>query len=178
MASESGREAASLKRLILEQTGRFEFLQAVRLMKKIWPDRDPVGGDFDPRNEVVRFVTDISPVFARSDIQDAVEPEDGGPAELQVNFMGVATPSSFGALPRRYSEEIRRLSREKNSALREFLDLFNHRMISLFYRGLEVDQDGFSIVVKLPQYGSGVRIPCKPGGLTRGIASRRVACCR
>ena len=137
MAPESGREAASLKRLMMEQTGRFEFLQAVRLMKKIWPDRDPVGGDHDPRNEVVRFVADISPVFAASDIQNAVEHDDGRPVELQVNFMGVATPTSFGALPRRYSEEIRKLVKEKNSALRDFLDLFNHRMISLFYRARE-----------------------------------------
>ncbi len=137
MAPESGREAASLKRLMLEQTGRFEFLQAVRLMKKIWPDRDPVGGDFDPRAEVVRFTTDISAVFPTSDIQDAVEHDDGRPTELQVNFMGVATPSNFGSLPRRYGEEIRRLVREKNTALRDFLDLFNHRMISLFYRARE-----------------------------------------
>ena len=137
MVSENGREAASLKRLMLEQTGRFEFLQAVRLMKKIWPDRKPVGGDFDPRAEVVRFVTDISPVFAKSDIQEAVEHDDGRPAELQVNFMGVATPGTFGALPRRYAEEIRTLSKQKNTALREFLDLFNHRMISLFYRARE-----------------------------------------
>jgi type VI secretion system protein ImpH len=122
---------------MMEETGRFEFLQAVRLMKKIWPDREPVGGDHDPRDEVVRFITDISPVFARADIQDAVESEDGRPAKIQVNFMGVATPSSFGSLPRRYAEEIRKLSRGKNSALRDFLDLFNHRMISLFYRARE-----------------------------------------
>ncbi len=137
MAPKSRREAASLKRLLMEQTGRFEFLQAVRLMKKIWPERDPVGGDSDPRNEVVRFITDIAPVFSASDIQDAVEHDDGRPTELQVNFMGVATPSSFGSLPRRYAEEIRRLVREKNPALRDFLDLFNHRMISLFYRARE-----------------------------------------
>jgi type VI secretion system protein ImpH len=141
MAPEGGRKAASLKQLMMEETGRFEFLQAVRLMKKIWPDREPVGGDHDLRDEVVRFVTDISPTFAVSDIQRAVEPDDDDdddrPVELQVNFMGIATPSSFGSLPRRYAEEIRNLAKEKNTALREFLDLFNHRMISLFYRARE-----------------------------------------
>ncbi|MFT5442474.1 MAG: type VI secretion system protein ImpH [Myxococcota bacterium] len=137
MASEGRREAASLKRLVMEHSGRFEFLQAVRLLKKIRPDRDPVGGDSDPRNEIVRFSTDVSPVFPISDIQDAVEPEGDGPIRLQVNFMGAATPSSFGALPRRYAEEIRRLARDKNTALRDFIDVFNHRMISLFYRARE-----------------------------------------
>ena len=101
MASKGGREAAPLKRLLMEKTGRFEFLQAVRLMRKIWPDRGPVGGDNDPRKEVVRFISSISPVFAKSDIQDAKERDDGRPTELQVNFMGVANPTSFGALPRR-----------------------------------------------------------------------------
>ena len=137
MASEGRREAASLKRLLMEQPGRFEFLQAVRLMKKIWPDREPVGGDSDPRNEVVRFSADVSPVFSISDIQDFVERDDGRPVEVQVNFMGIATPGSFGALPRRYAEEIRKLVRDKNPALKDFLDVFNHRMISLFYRARE-----------------------------------------
>ena len=53
MAAESRREAASLKQLLLEKTGRFDFLQAVRLLRKIWPERVPVGGDSDPRDEVV-----------------------------------------------------------------------------------------------------------------------------
>ena len=84
------------------------------------------------RRGPVRFVTNISPVFPASDIQGAVEFDDDRPSQIQVNFMGVANPTTFGALPRRYAEEIRRLEKEKNSALREFLDLFNHRMISLF----------------------------------------------
>jgi len=54
-----------------------------------------------------------------------------------VNFMGVATPSSFGSLPRRFAEEIRQLVRDRQPALRDFLDLFNHRLISLFLRARE-----------------------------------------
>ena len=137
MAAKSRGNAASLKELLLENAGRFEFLQAVRLMRKIWPDRDPVGGDSDPASEVVCFRSQILPIFPKSDVSDAEEPVDGGPARLTVEFMGVATPASWGSLPRRYAEEIVRLVRSKNYALRDFLDLFNHRMISLFYRARE-----------------------------------------
>jgi len=64
-------------------------------------------------------------------------PEDDSPVRMLVNFMGVATPSSFGSLPRRFAEEIRLLVRDRQPALRDFLDLFNHRLISLFLRARE-----------------------------------------
>ncbi len=137
MAAESRREAPSLKRILLEQTAGFDFLQAVRLLRLIAPDRDPVGGDVHPRDEVVRFTSDISPSFAPSDVQDAEQRGDDEPLGLQVNFMGVATPGVFGSLPRRYAEEVRGLVKDRNPALRDFLDLFNHRMISLYYRSQE-----------------------------------------
>jgi type VI secretion system protein ImpH len=85
----------------------------------------------------VRFRSQIRPVFPKSDVSDAEEPVDGGPARLTVEFMGAATPASWGSLPRRYAEELVRLVRDKNYALRDFIDLFNHRMISLFYRARE-----------------------------------------
>jgi len=140
MAPAGGREAPSLKDELFEHTERFDFVQAVRVLARLYPERAPVGGDADPADEVVRFTSDLSPSFPRAEVQAARPPEDGGPARLVVNFMGVATPSSFGALPRRYAEEIRRLVREKQPALRDFLDLFNHRLISLFLRARQRHQ--------------------------------------
>ena len=146
MAAESGREAASLKQLLLEKTGRFDFLQAVRLLRKIWPDRVPVGGDSDPRDEIVRFRSDTSSVFPISDVSDAHASEDGRPADLLVHFMGAATLASWGALPRRYCEEVHRLAtREKNPVLRDFIDIFNHRMVSLFFRAREKNKPVLAI---------------------------------
>jgi type VI secretion system protein ImpH len=53
-------------------------------------------------------------------------------AKVRVAFFGLTGPS--GVLPQPYTElEIRRLQR-KDSTLRDFLDLFHHRAISLFYR--------------------------------------------
>ena len=134
MAAEGGRDSASLKELLIERTGRFEFLQAVRLFQKIWSDRAPVGLDGDPHGEVLRFHSDVSSVFPSTDVREGTQPDPEGPGHLTVSFLGVAVPGAYGALPRRYAEELRYQARNKNRAPLDFFDIFNHRFISLFYR--------------------------------------------
>ncbi len=57
------------------------------------------------------------------------------PPEMTVGFMGLTGPS--GVLPPHYTESLIRETRAKNLALRDFFDLFNHRIISLFLRAWE-----------------------------------------
>jgi type VI secretion system protein ImpH len=51
---------------------------------------------------------------------------------LEVNFLGLA--GGFGPLPAPFTESIVRHAREGDTASRDFLDIFNHRLVSLFYR--------------------------------------------
>ena len=136
-AAPAVEKPTSLRAELFAHIGRFDFVQAVRLLQRLRPDRQPVGGHASPGDEVVRFRSDVSAVFPKAELTRIAPPADEAPVELEVAFMGVATPASFGSLPRRYAEEIRALLRRKNPVLRDFLDLFNHRLVSLFFRARE-----------------------------------------
>jgi type VI secretion system protein ImpH len=114
----------------------FEFFQAVSLLERLFPDRAPVGGFADPRDEVVRFRTPTSVAFPASEIQSIEEPRDGvGPDRLTVNFMGLTGPQ--GLMPLVYSLYLAERRRARDDAAKEFLGIFEHRMLSLFYRAWE-----------------------------------------
>jgi len=110
----------------------FEFFQAVRLLERFAsPEQLPVGGFDDPEKEVARFRATTSLAFPASEIQD-VELDDAGAARIRVNFMGLTGP--LGVLPHPYSMLVLERLRVRDTALPDFLDLFHHRIISLFYR--------------------------------------------
>src|SRR5262249_41269037 len=72
-----------------------------------------------------------------ADVPRVDEAPDGGAPRVTVSFFGVATPASWGSLPTCYTELILERAKVKDTALRDFLDIFNHRLISLFYRAWE-----------------------------------------
>jgi len=109
----------------------FEFFQAVRLLERVLPERAPVGLYVPPSSEVVRFITSREMGFPASEIQ-SIEFHESGPAVMMVNFMGLTGPS--GTLPIYYTEMVRERMRAKDHAIAAFFDLFNHRIISLFFQ--------------------------------------------
>lgn len=113
---------------------QFEFFQAVRLLERLAPERTPVGRFGDPSTEAVRFAAHPSIAFPASQIQ-ALEMRDGQPPRMVVNFFGLTGPS--GCLPLCYTELLLKRIREGDTSLRDFLDIFNHRMLSLFCRAWE-----------------------------------------
>ncbi len=113
---------------------RFRFFQAVRLLSQMAPDRHVVGHFGNPRDEALRFGAHAKTSFPASEIQ-SLERHDDVPSEMRVNFMGLTGP--LGVLPLPYSELVLDRLRNRDTALGDFLDLFNHRMISLFYRAWE-----------------------------------------
>ena len=121
----------------------FEFFQAVRLLERMLPNRAPVGRFVSPGREVARFSAHVAFPFPASQIQQIDWPDgpdgkdlpQGGAPRMVINFMGLAGPS--GVLPLYYTELIVERIRQKDRALLRFLDIFNHRMISLFYQAWE-----------------------------------------
>jgi type VI secretion system protein ImpH len=124
---------------------RFDFFQAVRLLEHLERARaedDParrrhrVGEDRAPAQEIVRFraLPALSfPAGAVSQLRQ--DGEAGRPPEMVVSFMGLTGPS--GVLPQHYTTLLMQRLRSKDASLRDFLDLFNHRVLSLFYRAWE-----------------------------------------
>jgi type VI secretion system protein ImpH len=139
MGTASRMETADLSRRepadrLAEDPTAFGFFQAVRLLERLHPKRAPVGGFADPAEEVARFRVPATLAFPPSEIQ-AMEQADEGPASLSVNFLGLTGPS--GVLPYHYTELVAERLRAKDPTLLAFLDLFHHRLISLFYRAWE-----------------------------------------
>jgi type VI secretion system protein ImpH len=124
---------------------RMEFVQAARLLCRRGSGREMVGGDADPAREAVRFRSDVSFSFPVSDVVSIQPPEsEGGPPRLTVAFLGVATQASFGSLPMAYTALIHDQQRERSTVLREFLDCFNHRLSSLYFRAYAKGQPAVS----------------------------------
>jgi len=132
MAPESRRADPSVEELLFAEGYRFEFFQAVRLLERVFADRAPVGRDARPHEEVARFLVHNSLSFPPSSIHDLARSDREGPAAMVVAFMGLTGPS--GVLPRHYTELVLEQERIREHGLAGFFDVFNHRMISLFYR--------------------------------------------
>lgn len=118
---------------LLEESHRFTFFQAVRLLERLYPERTPVGEDVDPEQEVAHFHSQIKLRFAAGDIDSMeVSPEADEPVRVGINFMGLA--GANGPLPANLTELMVDRVFRRDTAMRDFLDIFNHRLVSLFYR--------------------------------------------
>ncbi len=121
---------------MVKEPFRFGFFQAVRRLRRLLPGRKPVGRFSPPASESVRFVAHPSLAFPASEIQElSIDVESSPRATMKVNFMGLSSPQ--GVLPTPYTELILERAQKKDNGLRDFLDMFNHRLISLFYRAWE-----------------------------------------
>ncbi|MCA9197992.1 MAG: type VI secretion system baseplate subunit TssG [Planctomycetales bacterium] len=138
---------ATVKQRLAEHPYGFDFFQAVRLLEWDAVRANPssttfrgIGGDARPSEEPVRICATASHSFPPGPVEsfhdNEAAPASGGltqvPDRMIVSFMGMTGPS--GVLPRHYTQIVIDRIRDKDYALQDFLDVFNHRMISLFYR--------------------------------------------
>ena len=144
---------------LFEAPWKFEFFQAVRILERAFVTRQlsetsdenrprlaPIASDATPQAEACRFRVPASLGFPTSEIANVTRPlppvdaaEGVRPpwnqVEMSVNFFGLTGPN--GVLPYHYTTQLIALAREKDKASGEFFDLFNHRLISLFYSAWE-----------------------------------------
>ncbi len=128
----------------LERDGAgFEFVQAMRLLSRLYPERAAVGGWEEPGKEVVHLSVPPSLAFPLSEVASVALPEASStksravtsPAKMAVRFFGLTGPQ--GVLPLAYTDHVGARARARDTAFRDFLDMFHHRVLSLFYRAWE-----------------------------------------
>lgn len=133
MAAYGWRDDRSVEEGLFQEGHRFDFFQAVRLLEAAFPERSEPGAGIEPGSEVVRFRSNVEFGFPAVDVVNVDRPaKDDEPAAMLVNFLGLA--GGLGPLPRWVTELIVERRNRKDTALRDFLDIFNHRLVSILYR--------------------------------------------
>ncbi|XPF94937.1 type VI secretion system baseplate subunit TssG [Colwellia sp. RE-S-Sl-9] len=127
---------------LLDNPSEHDFYQAVfALQKQLAQGKAQfrkVGHDSLPKNELVRFKAEQHLGFPGQPIKEVSQNDtskDAISVDMLVSFMGLT--GSSGVLPQHYSELVLERLKLKDTGMKDFYDLFNHRLISLFYRAWE-----------------------------------------
>ena len=127
------RDALTIDGVLARDARRFDFFQALRLIEQMHPQRPRLGRSASPRDDAVRLSQEPELIFHPTALAGYTAREVNEPGRLAVNFLGLLGPN--GALPTHLTAYIRERARNANDPTSaRFLDVFHHRMLSLFYR--------------------------------------------
>jgi type VI secretion system protein ImpH len=124
---------ASLLAALEAEPWTFDFFQAVRRLEAVHRDLPRTGESGTADQDPVRFAQEPSLAFPPCTVSNYAPQANNSPTRLFVNFLGMLGPQ--GPLPLHLTEFAR--DRERNHrdpTIARFLDVFNHRAVSLFYR--------------------------------------------
>lgn len=128
--SEAPPPLTGLRGVLRREPETFSLFQLLRVLERVDREGTPVGGFGDPGEEVARLSHNPSLAFSAREVEFAEIFRDG-PALIESNTLGLT--GSEGVLPHPYSVLVRERERVRDLAPRAFLDLFHHRLLSLFY---------------------------------------------
>ncbi len=131
------RAAAPERSAALERLGtephRFTLFAALRLLEQSFPDRPRLGQSRRAADDAVRLGQKPSLSFAPSDVAGFQGVSEERPARLEQFSFGIFGPN--GALPLHLTEHAyERYRQREDPTLTDFVNLFQHRLISLLYR--------------------------------------------
>lgn len=114
------------------QPEQFSLFAALRVLEQAYAARPRLGESRKAGDDAVRLGHSPHLTFAPSDVS-TVDLDDDGTWHLEQHSFGMFGPN--GALPLHLTEHAYERRRQKDDAtLVDFLNLFQHRLISLFYR--------------------------------------------
>lgn len=148
MSSPSWRKSSSVVAKLLDTPHAYSFFQAVRILERSGQlesqsaalgrrlgATNAIAGFAPPSTEMIRLKTHQSFKFPEAEIYSIkreTEAKESPQWSMHVNFMGLT--GSMGVMPFHYTELILQRLKQKDESLVHFLDLFNHRTLSLFYQ--------------------------------------------
>jgi type VI secretion system protein ImpH len=136
-------DALTLLERFSTDANRFDFFQAVRLVECAYPGLPRVGSSLRPREDAVRFGQEPELIFFPTTLRHFKAMGETAP-KLVVNFFGLLGPN--GPMPTHLTEYVRDRARNAGDpTFARFLDVFHHRMASLFYRAWAVAQPVVSL---------------------------------
>ena len=150
------RDPVALGALLEGQAARMDFFQVLRLIENAHPQLPRIGSSLRSRDDPVRFGQDPALIFHPTMLGQYTSATGAARARLAVNFFGLL--GANGPMPSHLTEYVRdRLRHGGDPTLLAFLDVFHHRMLSLFYRARasaeptisldRADGDRFSVFV-------------------------------
>jgi type VI secretion system protein ImpH len=142
MAAEERHASAAVAGYLDAAPWAWDFFQAVRRIECQCPELPRIGTSLHPAEDPVRFGQEPTLAFPPSALARVVR-EQGAPPRLLVHFLGLL--GCNGPMPLSFTEYVfQRQHHFGDHTLAAFLDLFHHRMISLFYRAWAVHQQTVS----------------------------------
>ena len=134
MATDVGPAYASVADRLEKRPSHFTFVQAMWLLQRAQKGTVPVGYQGPPDRECVRLRPSLSLAFPPGDIESvATSSDDLKRVQMIVTFLGLY--GTHSPLPGFYAEQLLHRA-DEDDPIRAFLDIFNHRLLSLLARGL------------------------------------------
>jgi type VI secretion system protein ImpH len=160
------RDPLAFLQAVAQKPWEYDFFHTLRCIECLHPRGPRIGTAVRPAQEPIRLGQDPSLDFAPA-VLSAVIPDAQHPAKIQVRFLGLLGPN--GPLPLHLTDYTReRILHGGDATFARFLDVFNHRFLSLFYRAWAQAQP--SVMHDRP---SEDRFPIYVGALF-GLGSSRV----
>jgi len=123
-----------LAQWVLREPHELEFFQVLMVVERLHPDGAPLGRQ-EMRREPARLRPALSLGFPPGDVAGAdwLEASDAHPGRLRLTTTFLGLYGSDSPLPCHFTEALL-AERDEDQRVREFLDLFHHRLLSLLYR--------------------------------------------
>jgi type VI secretion system protein ImpH len=133
MATSYRKDTNSVTEDLCSNTYEYSFFHALRLLQNTLEDFPPIGDAKSCTDEPFRLKQETSLRFASSTISKAEYDDGRNLLNMSVLFLGLTGPN--GAMPSSFTEHILERKRDfKDDTLEAFLNIFHHRILTLFYK--------------------------------------------